>query len=55
MLTGVYEDLTAALGPLVENLQRNKQGLGCPRLVAGVDRSLYERFPGYRRGEDRGV
>ncbi|KAI4090285.1 MAG: hypothetical protein LQ344_004833 [Seirophora lacunosa] len=37
MLTGVYEDLTAALGPLVENLQRNKQGLGCPR---GEDRGV---------------
>ncbi|KAI4100309.1 MAG: hypothetical protein LQ345_007460 [Seirophora villosa] len=54
MLTGVYEDLTKALGPLVENLQRNRQGLGCPRL-AGVDRSLYERFPGYRRAKAGGL
>ncbi|KAL8649729.1 MAG: hypothetical protein Q9210_004227 [Variospora velana] len=52
LLTGVYEDLTQALRGLTENLEGNLQGLGCPRLV-GVDRGLYERFPGYERA--RGV
>ncbi|KAL8961731.1 MAG: hypothetical protein Q9193_001764 [Seirophora villosa] len=49
-LTGVYEDVTRALRPLLEDLRARVQGLGCPRL-AGVDESLYERFPGYGRGK----
>ncbi|KAL8973564.1 MAG: hypothetical protein Q9197_002187 [Variospora fuerteventurae] len=50
LLTGVYEDLTQALRELTENLEGNLKGLGCPRLE-GVDRGLYERFPGYGRAK----
>ncbi|KAL9009995.1 MAG: hypothetical protein Q9173_005022, partial [Seirophora scorigena] len=53
LLTGLYEDLTEALRPLMENLQENTKGLGCPRLM-GVNRSLYDRFPGYGRARGKG-
>ncbi|KAI4223129.1 MAG: hypothetical protein L6R40_008529 [Gallowayella cf. fulva] len=48
VLTGVYEDLTKALKPLVESIQGSLKGLGCPLLV-GIDQSQYERFPGWKR------
>ncbi|KAL8702424.1 MAG: hypothetical protein Q9201_004399 [Fulgogasparrea decipioides] len=48
LLTGVYEDVTKALQPLVDNIAGNLKGLGCPQLM-GIDRSQYEKFPGYKK------
>ncbi|KAL8707969.1 MAG: hypothetical protein Q9225_007677 [Loekoesia sp. 1 TL-2023] len=50
LLTGVYENVTEATRPLVENIEGNLRGLGCPQLV-GVDESLYEQYPGYGRAK----
>ncbi|KAI4131366.1 MAG: hypothetical protein LQ338_001251 [Usnochroma carphineum] len=50
VLTGVYENLTEALQPLVDNLNGNLKGLGCPQLM-GVDQSLYNQFPGYTKAK----
>ncbi|KAL8864744.1 MAG: hypothetical protein Q9174_007238 [Haloplaca sp. 1 TL-2023] len=47
-VTGLYEDLTKALQPLLENIEGNLRGLGCPQLT-GLDQSMYEQFPGYKR------
>ncbi|KAL8799485.1 MAG: hypothetical protein Q9182_005853 [Xanthomendoza sp. 2 TL-2023] len=48
VLTGLYEDLTTALQPLVDSIQGSLKGLNCPQLV-GLDRSQYEKFPGWKK------
>lgn len=50
LLTGVYGDLTKALQPLMDNLEKNMEGLGCPQLME-VDESLYEKYPGYMKAK----
>ncbi|KAL8751460.1 MAG: hypothetical protein Q9184_006063 [Pyrenodesmia sp. 2 TL-2023] len=50
LLTGVYGDLTKALQPLMDNLEENMEGLGCPQLME-VDESFYEKYPGYMRAK----
>ncbi|KAL8997591.1 MAG: hypothetical protein Q9188_006291 [Gyalolechia gomerana] len=46
LLTGVYEDVTQALGDLFQEIDGALDGLGCPQLEA-VDSSFYGRYPGY--------
>ncbi|KAL8790909.1 MAG: hypothetical protein Q9213_000334 [Squamulea squamosa] len=48
VLTGVYEDLTKALKPLTDSIGGALAGLGCPQL-AELDRSQYEKFPGWKK------
>lgn len=48
VVAGLYEDLTAALQPLGENIAGNLAGLGCPQLE-GVNAGMYGVFPGYAR------
>ena len=48
VLAGLYEDLTAALQPLAENIAGNLAGLGCPQLE-GVNAGMYGVYPGYGR------
>ncbi|KAI4137554.1 MAG: hypothetical protein L6R39_007217 [Caloplaca ligustica] len=50
VLTGIYEDVTKALQPLVDNINSNLQGLACPQLM-GVDQSLYDKYPGYKKAK----
>lgn len=52
LVAGLYEDVTAALQPLADNIAGNLQGLGCPQLD-GVDMGMYEVYPGY--GKAKGV
>ncbi|KAL9578266.1 MAG: hypothetical protein Q9212_005823 [Teloschistes hypoglaucus] len=48
LLTGLYEDVTAALKPLTDVISKNLNGLSCPQLV-GLDQSQYDRYPGYKK------
>ncbi|KAI4171628.1 MAG: hypothetical protein LQ343_004106 [Gyalolechia ehrenbergii] len=48
LLTGVYEDVTQALGDLFKQIDGALEGLGCPQLEA-VDTSFYGQYPGYGR------
>ncbi|KAL8808640.1 MAG: hypothetical protein Q9200_004169 [Gallowayella weberi] len=48
VLTGLYEDLTKALQPLVDSIQGSLKGLECPQLV-GLDQSQYEKYPGWKK------
>lgn len=50
LLTGVYEDVTKALGKLNGVIGRDLEGLGCPQLE-GVDESLYQGYPGYLKAK----
>ncbi|KAI4194513.1 MAG: hypothetical protein LQ350_007720, partial [Teloschistes chrysophthalmus] len=47
-VTGLYEDVTAALKPLTDVISKNLNGLSCPQLV-GLDQSQYDRYPGYKK------
>lgn len=46
VVTGLYENLTAALQPLAETISGNLAGLGCPQLE-GVNAGMYDVYPGY--------
>ena len=48
VLTGLYSDLTKALQPLTDSISGALGGLGCPQLM-GLDESLYEKYPGYKK------
>ena len=50
LLTGLYENVTKAVQPLVENVAGNLKGLGCPQLE-GVNENMYEVFPGYKKAK----
>ncbi|KAL9628594.1 MAG: hypothetical protein Q9204_005795 [Flavoplaca sp. TL-2023a] len=48
VLTGLYSDVTKALQPLTDSISGALGGLGCPQLM-GLDESLYEKYPGYKK------
>ncbi|CAD6593541.1 MAG: hypothetical protein ASARMPRED_007636 [Alectoria sarmentosa] len=50
MVTGLYENVTAALQPLVESISGILAGLGCPQLEA-VNADLYDAYPGYAKAK----
>lgn len=50
LLTGVYEDVTKAIQPLVQNIASNLKELSCPQL-GSVDESQYGRYPGYMKAK----
>ena len=50
LLTHVYEDVTAALQPLVANINSNLKGLSCPQLTS-IDNSQYAKYPGYAKAK----
>ncbi|KAL6719045.1 hypothetical protein ACLMJK_003280 [Lecanora helva] len=50
LLTGIYSDVTKALGALLKTISGDLVGLGCPRLES-VDESQYGKFPGYKRAK----
>ena len=47
VVTGLYENLTAALEPLAETISSSLAGLGCPQLE-GVNVGMYDVYPGYK-------
>lgn len=51
-VTGLYENVTAALQPLADNISGNLAGLGCPQLET-VNADMYDIYPGYTKA--RGV
>lgn len=50
VVTGLYENLTAALQPLAESISGNLAGLGCPQLET-VNADMYDIYPGYTKAK----
>lgn len=50
VVTGFYENVTAALQPLADNISGNLAGLGCPQLET-VDADMYDIYPGYTKAK----
>ncbi|KAL9134606.1 MAG: hypothetical protein Q9175_004205 [Cornicularia normoerica] len=50
VVTGLYENVTAALQPLAETISSNLAGLGCPQLEA-VNAGMYDMYPGYTKAK----
>ncbi len=46
----MYEDITAAVQPLADNIAGSLKGLGCPQLGT-VNMEMYGVFPGYGRAK----
>ncbi|KAM0798671.1 hypothetical protein BDR22DRAFT_881597 [Usnea florida] len=50
LVTGLYEDVTAALQPLASSISKNLDGLNCPQLAA-VNADMYDVYPGYAKAK----
>ena len=50
MVTGLYEDVTAAVDALDQNIAGNLKGLGCP-LLEEVNADMYTVYPGFEKAK----
>lgn len=50
LVAGLYENVTEAVQPLLDNVAGNLKGLGCPQL-AGVNEDMYGVYPGWGKAK----
>lgn len=48
LVSGLYQNVTAAVQPLLDNVAGNLKGLECPQLE-GVNEDMYDVFPGFQK------
>ncbi|KAI0864483.1 hypothetical protein F4860DRAFT_501179 [Xylaria cubensis] len=53
LLSGLYDDVTEALGTLTSAVNNATKGLSCPQLT-GIDKSQLGQFPGYTKLRSNG-